>query len=98
MPQSERLDYLLRCLVHIVGRSAMPIETVYELVGRGNKQIEAFNLCDGSLTQIEISKKTKINQGNLSRTFKRWRSEEHTSELQSRLHLVCRLLLEKKKK
>src|SRR2546429_6961131 len=28
---------------------------------------------------------------------KRSRSEEHTSELQSRLHLVCRLLLEKKK-
>src|SRR5216684_7224078 len=28
----------------------------------------------------------------------RCRSEEHTSELQSRLHLVCRLLLEKKKK
>src|SRR5687768_18207864 len=26
-----------------------------------------------------------------------YRSEEHTSELQSRLHLVCRLLLEKKK-
>src|SRR2546422_8592053 len=38
-------------------------------------------------------------------TIRRWstptrggRSEEHTSELQSRLHLVCRLLLEKKKK
>src|SRR5690625_1770254 len=29
--------------------------------------------------------------------FRRWRSEEHTSELQSRGHLVCRLLLEKKK-
>src|SRR5687768_18159776 len=29
--------------------------------------------------------------------FWRLRSEEHTSELQSRLHLVCRLLLEKKK-
>src|SRR5687768_17916072 len=28
----------------------------------------------------------------------RARSEEHTSELQTRLHLVCRLLLEKKKK
>src|SRR2546429_3768839 len=28
---------------------------------------------------------------------RRRRSEEHTSELQSRLHLVCRLLLEKKK-
>src|SRR6266536_6617734 len=34
-----------------------------------------------------------------SRPWKRWsRSEEHTSELQSRVDLVCRLLLEKKKK
>src|SRR5206468_7341156 len=30
--------------------------------------------------------------------FANWRSEEHTSELQSRSDLVCRLLLEKKKK
>src|SRR2546422_3254909 len=30
--------------------------------------------------------------------YRAMRSEEHTSELQSRLHLVCRLLLEKKKK
>src|SRR2546422_8274647 len=30
--------------------------------------------------------------------WRKSRSEEHTSELQSRLHLVCRLLLEKKKK
>src|SRR2546429_1188314 len=34
----------------------------------------------------------------LRRQRKSRRSEEHTSELQSRLHLVCRLLLEKKKK
>src|SRR2546422_4535721 len=34
----------------------------------------------------------------LSLAEKGLRSEEHTSELQSRLHLVCRLLLEKKKK
>src|SRR2546429_3831701 len=37
----------------------------------------------------------------LDTAIKAWneeRSEEHTSELQSRLHLVCRLLLEKKKK
>src|SRR2546429_2303371 len=32
-----------------------------------------------------------------ARRPRRGRSEEHTSELQSRLHLVCRLLLEKKK-
>src|SRR2546422_3823382 len=40
---------------------------------------------------------------NLQGGYQKWvqsglpRSEEHTSELQSRLHLVCRLLLEKKK-
>src|SRR2546429_5738806 len=36
-----------------------------------------------------------IHDGQLRMMFSR--SEEHTSELQSRLHLVCRLLLEKKK-
>src|SRR2546429_4914326 len=33
----------------------------------------------------------------LRKEYADYRSEEHTSELQSRLHLVCRLLLEKKK-
>src|SRR5687768_18399685 len=44
-------------------------------------------------TLLSVSKLLK----NLQRIFP-VRSEEHTSELQSRLHLVCRLLLEKKKK
>src|SRR2546422_3049589 len=39
-----------------------------------------------------------IVDGLLGLMLRRPRSEEHTSELQSRLHLVCRLLLEKKKK
>src|SRR2546429_7179850 len=38
-----------------------------------------------------------INPGNSGGPLELPRSEEHTSELQSRLHLVCRLLLEKKK-
>src|SRR2546422_7914515 len=42
-------------------------------------------------SQIAGQQETHLNDG-------RTRSEEHTSELQSRLHLVCRLLLEKKKK
>src|SRR5437762_5569918 len=33
-----------------------------------------------------------------ARKLDQWRSEEHTSELQSPMYLVCRLLLEKKKK
>src|SRR5260370_14626568 len=39
------------------------------------------------------------HEGNIprSRGIALWRSEEHTSELQSHLNLVCRLLLEKKK-
>src|SRR3712207_7979429 len=39
----------------------------------------------------------RSTSSNLSSTKRRSRSEEHTSELQSRQYLVCRLLLEKKK-
>src|SRR2546429_9248181 len=39
-----------------------------------------------------------LRQRRLAQPAFHRRSEEHTSELQSRLHLVCRLLLEKKKK
>src|SRR2546422_6326014 len=44
------------------------------------------------------SKKPNPLVVNISARHVHLRSEEHTSELQSRLHLVCRLLLEKKKK
>src|SRR5690554_7465658 len=37
------------------------------------------------------------NVEDINDVFSTYRSEEHTSELQSRPHLVCRLLLEKKK-
>src|SRR3990172_8523924 len=40
--------------------------------------------------QVDLGSSERANQPILER-----RSEEHTSELQSRLHLVCRLLLEK---
>src|SRR2546429_3887622 len=40
---------------------------------------------------------TRIASANCRGVIPVYRSEEHTSELQSRLHLVCRLLLEKKK-
>src|SRR2546422_7702253 len=55
-----------------------------------------------SLLLVVSAKELKSNGGGP--VLRRWRevcktrrSEEHTSELQSRLHLVCRLLLEKKK-
>src|SRR5690625_7101442 len=43
------------------------------------------------LSDQELSRLTRMGSGSACR-----RSEEHTSELQSRGHLVCRLLLEKK--
>src|SRR5205809_4446725 len=47
----------------------------------------------GQEREFEFEGRTFITQ-----VYEMNRSEEHTSELQSRLHLVCRLLLEKKKK
>src|SRR2546422_6181078 len=43
------------------------------------------------------AQQAKIDEQKALYQLKKSRSEEHTSELQSRLHLVCRLLLEKKK-
>src|SRR5947209_14673396 len=60
----------------------------FKLTGRARKievnQAFAKKLADAKLQKL-------LNTGDL-------RSEEHTSELQSRQYLVCRLLLEKKKK
>src|SRR3712207_7002138 len=44
-----------------------------------------------------IKELTELGLAGLEAIYGRYRSEEHTSELQSRQYLVCRLLLEKKK-
>src|SRR3712207_6910773 len=49
---------------------------------------------EGVLERSELVHPPVIGAGRVELT---WRSEEHTSELQSRQYLVCRLLLEKKK-
>src|SRR2546422_5518728 len=46
------------------------------------------------LAQVAVGELPRLAPGQRHEV----RSEEHTSELQSRLHLVCRLLLEKKKR
>src|SRR2546422_1291453 len=54
---------------------------------------------EGTLTRRStVSSLVRMAKRAKSRAPGKPRSEEHTSELQSRLHLVCRLLLEKKKK
>ncbi|SRR6266480_3643050 len=63
---------LLRCLVQVIGRAAIPPEEIISVIGKRKKQIKAFNLCDGTRTLGDIARKAKINQGNLSRTTARW--------------------------
>src|ERR1035438_10630315 len=87
------------------GRGQLFVGACYQPVDRSPKQIDGdiaimkhagFNVArmgDLSWDSFEPS------QGKFSfEWFDRIRSEEHTSELQSLRHLVCRLLLEKKKK
>src|SRR5687768_18438052 len=54
-----------------------------------------FRSLEGDLLVVD---ETSMVDVSLMYALLKARSEEHTSELQSRLHLVCRLLLEKKKK
>src|SRR5689334_24704329 len=56
-----------------------------------------FRRCFGWLGRFAIGSSRR--RGRLGNRLGQWqsRSEEHTSELQSQFHLVCRLLLEKKK-
>src|SRR3712207_7765180 len=64
--------------------------------GRGGRRIASRALCRTSSTFPSVQQSRARRASRTSSTPAR--SEEHTSELQSRQYLVCRLLLEKKKK
>src|SRR3712207_8638785 len=51
---------------------------------------------DSTLKHSDFNGKSILNCKEKNKTHEKMRSEEHTSELQSRQYLVCRLLLEKK--
>src|SRR5437870_13487073 len=59
---------------------------------------DALPICVRARRFFRRSRARPLRTATARRTPSRTRSEEHTSELQSRGHLVCRLLLEKKKK
>src|SRR3989449_7014449 len=61
-------------------------------VGRAHRALELLAAHADAVAHLDGGR-----EAALPREVEQRRSEEHTSELQSRLHLVCRLLLEKKK-
>src|SRR2546429_5269193 len=90
-PRSTLFPYttLFRSIVREFGQ---PTEVQLAFVSFGSEitQIGGLLLRQSHTAKLLLASKT--HEGKLD-----FRSEEHTSELQSRLHLVCRLLLEKKK-
>src|SRR5690625_5400249 len=69
-----------------------PTEAFFHLALEG-----VFNLCHKSRAFLPLPKVNWAADDHVAVKRHKNRSEEHTSELQSRGHLVCRLLLEKKK-
>jgi hypothetical protein len=63
---------LLRCLLHVIGRSSIPAAEVRRVVGKGKHRIKAFDLFDGRHTIQEVARRTKIDAGNLSRAADNW--------------------------
>lgn len=65
---------LLRVLVGVMGRVAFPEEKLRAAVAPrgGDKQVRAYNLCDGTRTQSEVAKEAEIDQGQLSKAVGAW--------------------------
>src|SRR3712207_8715722 len=77
-----RSDYVMGCIWALrAGTDGLPSAANLDTIVSGVTPVELEIGPDGSLYFVDIA---------------RGRSEEHTSELQSRQYLVCRLLLEKK--
>src|SRR5690606_39811119 len=87
--EPEDLDGVEVMETGIRHKTAMEAEQVVELVFSQNNYEYIRKLCIESQFDYGIS---------IVKDYEEGRSEEHTSELQSRENLVCRLLLEKKKK
>src|SRR5687768_18098597 len=73
-----------------------PYTTLFRSSSRATRKMRTTSRLNGAtIAPSNFIVRTKRRTGEENQKL---RSEEHTSELQSRLHLVCRLLLEKKKK
>ncbi|MBZ0259914.1 MAG: MarR family transcriptional regulator [Hyphomicrobiales bacterium] len=68
-------ESLLRAILATVAHTAFPPAKICEIVAPNagsDKQIVAYNLCDGKTTQAEIAKQAKLSKGHLSGAISRW--------------------------
>jgi hypothetical protein len=64
----------LRAILATVARQTFSPDKIVEIMGpnSGEKQFQAFNLCDGTKTQTEIAKEVGLDSGNFSKSLGRW--------------------------
>src|SRR3989442_7286769 len=93
-PVAERRTQTERRWAYLIFRAGISLALLYSIYLVAVQAIAGWHLNRGS--PEEIRKATAWDPDNAELCAARARSEEHTSELQSRPHLVCRLLLEKK--
>jgi len=68
-------ESLLRAVLATVARQVFPPDKLIEILNSrnsGEKQIAAYNLCDGATPQFEIGKRIGLDKGSLSRSISRW--------------------------
>lgn len=71
----EMNETLLRAILATTARQAFPPDELAKIVSPnagGEKQLMAFNYCDGQTTQAEVGKKANLDKGSLSRSISRW--------------------------
>src|SRR5690606_40808793 len=81
---------------HFVHGSYPAGSSQFLVIRSGNGPTHSLNSL-GEVHDCQYEELARTEEAQCSRYKIWWRSEEHTSELQSRENLVCRLLLEKKK-
>src|SRR5690348_17581285 len=74
-----------------------PYTTLFRSLKKSKYLVITFDVSNQTRHRY-FSRLELFGQDETFKTKNAYRSEEHTSELQSPVHLVCRLLLEKKKK
>src|SRR5689334_24614691 len=75
-----------------------PYTTLFRSSGTRSPRLASTRSAPNAMASLKQNTASNAAPDPSSRTAAAARSEEHTSELQSQFHLVCRLLLEKKKK